>query len=116
MQAPAIGRIFVTAVRATAWSGNIGLPQQFTALMDGASRRKRTVLISFGSPYLISAVPSIGSYILGWQSRGMSERAMASALSGETPITGTLPITVPGGGPYGYGIRKVRVRNSGSRR
>jgi beta-N-acetylhexosaminidase len=102
--------VFVTAVRATAWSGNIGLPLQFTALMDSTARRKRTVLISFGSPYLISQVPSIGSYILGWQSRGMSERAMAAALAGSTQITGKLPISIPGGGPFGYGIRKLRVR------
>jgi hypothetical protein len=101
--------IFVTAVRATAWSGNIGLPPRFTSLMDGTARRKRTVLISFGSPYLISQVPSIGSYILGWQSRGMSERAMAAALSGAAPITGRLPISIPGGGPYGHGIVRTRV-------
>jgi beta-N-acetylhexosaminidase len=102
--------LFVTAVRATAWSGNIGLPQPFTALMDSTAGRKRTVLISFGSPYLISQVPSIGSYILGWQSRGMSERAMAAALSGAAPITGKLPISIPGGGPFGYGIQRTRVR------
>ena len=102
--------VFVTAVRATAWSGNIGLPQQFTALMDSTARKKRTVLITFGSPYLISQVPSIGSYILGWQSRGMSERAMAAALSGTAPITGKLPISIPGGGPFGYGIQRTRVR------
>jgi beta-N-acetylhexosaminidase len=108
--------IFVTAVRATAWSGNIALPSEFVALMGSTARRKRTVLVSFGSPYLISQVPGIGSYILGWQSRGMSERAMAAALSGATPITGKLPITIPGGGPFGYGIRKVRVRESASSR
>jgi beta-N-acetylhexosaminidase len=108
--------VFVTAVRATAWSGNIGLPQQFTALMDTTARRKRTVLISFGSPYLISQVPSIGSYILGWQSRGMSEHAMAAALSGAAAITGKLPITIPGGGPFGYGIRKLHVRQAASPR
>lgn len=102
--------VFVTAVRATAWSGNIGLPEQFTALIDSTARRKRTVLVSFGSPYLISQVPSVGSYILGWQSRGMSERAMAAALSGATPITGKLPISIPGGGPFGYGIQRTRVR------
>jgi beta-N-acetylhexosaminidase len=102
--------IFVTAVRATAWSGNIGLPQPFTTLMDSTSRRKRTVLVSFGSPYLIRQVPGIGSYILGWQARSMSERAMAAALAGETPITGKLPITVPWGGPYGYGIRRTKLR------
>jgi beta-N-acetylhexosaminidase len=104
--------VFVTAVRATAWSGNIGLPPQFAALIDSTARRKRTVLISFGSPYLISQVPSVGSYVLGWQSRGMSERAMAAALSGATAITGKLPISIPGGGPLGYGIRKAQVRES----
>jgi beta-N-acetylhexosaminidase len=106
--------IFVTAVRATAWSGSIGMPAQFAALIDSTAQRKRTVLVSFGSPYLISQAPGAGSYILGWQSRPLSERAMAAALSGAAPITGRLPITVPGGGPFGYGIIRTRVRLSTS--
>jgi beta-N-acetylhexosaminidase len=98
--------VFVTAVRATAWSGNIGLPSAFSALMDSTARERRTVLVSFGSPYLVAASPAIGSYILGWQSKPISERAMGAALSGAIPITGTLPISIPMGGPIGYGIRR----------
>ncbi|MEO8199624.1 MAG: glycoside hydrolase family 3 N-terminal domain-containing protein [Gemmatimonadota bacterium] len=98
--------LFVTAVRATAGSGNIGLPAAFAALMDSSALQRRTVLISFGSPYLIAQTPGVGSYILGWQARAMSERAMAAALSGAIAITGTLPITVPWGGPLGYGLRR----------
>ncbi len=102
--------VFVASVRATAWSGNIGLPAAFAALMDGAARNKRTVLVSLGSPYLISQAPRVGSYLLGWQARGINERAMAAALAGTAPITGTLPITVPGGGAIGSGIRKTGAR------
>jgi beta-N-acetylhexosaminidase len=101
--------IFVTAVRATAWSGNITLPQAFAALIDSTVQRQRTVLVSFGSPYLISQVPGVGSYLLAWQSRGTSERAVGAVLSGNAAITGMLPISVPGGGPVGYGIRRSKL-------
>lgn len=107
--------LFVTAVRATAWSGNIALPEAFASLIDSTAKQRRTVLISFGSPYLIAQTPGVGSYILGWQARTMSERALAAALSGAAPITGTLPITIPGGGPVGYGIRRESRRTESTR-
>jgi hypothetical protein len=54
--------------------------------------------------------PSVGSYLLAWQSKTLSERAVAAALAGEMPITGHLPITLPGSAPYGYGIMRGKPR------
>ncbi|HLS46914.1 MAG TPA: hypothetical protein VK012_00215, partial [Gemmatimonadales bacterium] len=38
--------------------------------------------------------PRVRSYLLGWNTNPMSERAAARALSG-APITGKLPISIP---------------------
>lgn len=102
--------IFTTAVRATAWSGTIAMPAAFGELIDSTAGRKPTLLVSFGSPYLIMQTPSVGSYLLAWQSKTLSERAVAAALAGEAPITGHLPITLPGSAPYGYGIMRGMQR------
>jgi beta-N-acetylhexosaminidase len=102
--------IFTTAVRATAWSGSIAMPAPFGELIDSTSGRRPTLLVSFGSPYLIMQTPSVGAYLLAWQSKTLSERAVAAALAGEMPITGHLPITLPGSAPYGYGIMRGKPR------
>ncbi|MGE0353140.1 MAG: hypothetical protein AB7Q69_07855, partial [Gemmatimonadales bacterium] len=99
--------IFVASVRASAWAGNIALPPPFAALVDSTARRQPTVLVSLGSPYIIGQAPGAWSYILGWSARAASERAVAGALTGQTSITGRLPISIP---PYfqrGDGIRLV---------
>ncbi|MEP7327167.1 MAG: glycoside hydrolase family 3 N-terminal domain-containing protein, partial [Gemmatimonadota bacterium] len=102
--------LFTTAVRATAWSGNIAMPQAFADLIKSTSAHQRTLLVSFGSPYLIMQTPSVGSYLLAWQSKPISERAVAAALSGEKPITGHLPISIPGTALYGFGIERRKAR------
>jgi beta-N-acetylhexosaminidase len=102
--------LFTTAVRATAWSGTIAMPQAFADLIDSTSLHQRTLLVSFGSPYLIMQTPSIGSYLLAWQAKPMSERAVAAALAGEAPISGHLPISIPGVAALGYGIERKNRR------
>lgn len=86
------------------------MPAAFAALIDSTTRNKPTLMVSFGSPYLVMQTPSIGSYLLAWQSKPMSERAVAAALAGEAPITGHLPIIIPGIAPYGYGIVRDKPR------
>ena len=86
------------------------MPQAFADLIDSTSRQQRTLLVSFGSPYLIMQTPSVASYLLAWQSKPISERAVAAALAGETPISGHLPITIPGIAGYGFGIERGKAR------
>ena len=98
--------IFAVAVRAVAWKGAIGLPAPLTALMDSAAARQPTVLVSFGSPYVIMQSPTIGAYLLAWSSNPESERAAARALR-HAAISGRLPITVPPDLPIGTGLTRA---------
>ena len=68
-----------------------------------ASRRARTIVISFGNPYLYQQVPEIGSYMIAWGGFPVSQRAAAQALAGVNPITGRLPITIPPSLRFGTG-------------
>lgn len=73
------------------------------------SRSGRVVLISFGSPYLLEQVPFVSTYMLGWGNSRASQRAAARALTGAAPITGLMPIAIPGHVRFGTGIPRVAL-------
>jgi beta-N-acetylhexosaminidase len=98
--------LFATADRPLAGRGTIGLPQSMMALMAGTARTEPTILLSFGNPYIISDLPEVGSYLIGWRSNSITERAMARALAGETAITGRLPISIPPNYPRGWSVQR----------
>ncbi|MDQ3427478.1 MAG: hypothetical protein M3477_06570 [Gemmatimonadota bacterium] len=97
--------LFATADRPTAGRG-IGVPDRLIALISDAARSRPTILASLGNPYLISRLPEVGSYLIGWRSNPVTERAMARALAGAAPITGKLPISIPPDYPRGWGVQR----------
>jgi beta-N-acetylhexosaminidase len=98
--------LFVTADKPTAWRGNIGLPERLSALIGASARARPTILVSLGNPYLISRLPEVGSYLIGWRSNPVTEEAVARALAGAAPITGRLPISIPPLYPRGWGVER----------
>jgi beta-N-acetylhexosaminidase len=71
---------------------------------------KPIIVLSFGSPYLLSAFPSVSSYLLAWGGAPISQRAAALALLGEREINGRLPISLPPRVPFGAGIHRYQTR------
>jgi hypothetical protein len=65
---------------------------------------KPTVLVSLGSPYLLSQAPTTKSYVLAWSAARAAERAAGRALAGLSPIRGRLPIRIPPAYPVGHGL------------
>jgi beta-N-acetylhexosaminidase len=108
--ARALGRnpvgVIVTADRPIAGRGSIGLPSRLAALISAAARTMPTILVSLGNPYLISGLPEVGSYLIGWRANPVTEEAAARALAGAAPITGHLPITIPPTYPRGWGLQR----------
>jgi beta-N-acetylhexosaminidase len=101
--------LFAAADRPVPWRGTVGLPEAMMNLMDSTALARPTVLVSLGNPYLISSLPNVGSYLIGWRANTVTEQAVARALAGETAITGTLPISIPPSYPRGWGVQR-RVR------
>lgn len=97
--------LFAVAVRPVAWKGSIALPGPLAALIDSSAAARPSMLVSFGSPYIYSATPSIGSYLIAWSANPISERAAAYALSGAA-IVGRLPTSVPPRLPLGAGLTR----------
>ena len=91
-------------VRPGAAGGSTDLPanmRRFLAAVAGGAGN--TVLISFGSPYLLNSAPDIGGYLVAWGGGEASQTAAAEALLGE-PITGRLPISLPPWHALGHGL------------
>jgi beta-N-acetylhexosaminidase len=101
--------VFAVSDKPVALRGTIGLPEPVMSLIDSTARAGPTILVSLGNPYLISALPNVGSYVIGWRANGVTEQAVARALAGETPITGRLPISIPPAYSRGWGVQR-RVR------
>lgn len=87
--------------------GTVGAGGGFPAFVEALSAAgKPVVAVTFGSPYLVSAFPSVPAYLLAWGGAEVSQQAAARALAGSAPITGTLPISIPPSLPRGTGIRR----------
>jgi beta-N-acetylhexosaminidase len=98
--------LFVTADKPTPWRGAIGLPERLSSLISVTARARPTILVSLGNPYLISGLPEVGSYLIGWRSNPVTEEAVARALAGVAPITGRLPISIPPLYARGWGVER----------
>lgn len=94
-------------VRVASYKGSISLNAEQTALIrDLAALKKPFVFTSFGSPFVLSQVPSLPAYAVTYDISGTAELAAIKALTGEIPYRGKLPIKL-GEYPIGHGLTPV---------
>ena len=58
--------------------------------------KKPVVMMSFGSPYIISGFEKTASYLCAYGNPKVSQQAMLDALLGDANIDGKLPVEIPG--------------------
>jgi beta-glucosidase-like glycosyl hydrolase len=104
--------LFAVAVKATANKGTVAMPEDLAKLIDQTAKKRRTVLVSLGSPYVAQQTPHVTSYMLGWNANAVTEWAVAKALAGSADITGRLPISLTGAYPLGYGLQRPATRDT----
>lgn len=103
-------RVVVSAyVPPAAGSRPEAMPQPLRELIERSAIARPTLLISFGSPYLLAAVSDVRSYMVAWGDREVSQRAALGALMGEQAITGRLPIPLPPFHAVGEGLDRAAV-------
>ncbi len=101
--------VFAAGVRFIAGRGHIQFPDSLARLILESEKKRPTMLVSLGSPYLLNQVEGFnGGYMLAWSNCESTERATALALSGRTEIAGRLPITLSSTYPRGFGIMLSR--------
>ncbi|MEM8599592.1 MAG: glycoside hydrolase family 3 N-terminal domain-containing protein [Bacteroidota bacterium] len=98
------------------FKGSVQATTRFTdflgelAAAASVSRPRTVVAISFGSPYVLSALPDEIAYLLAWGGDPVCQKAAARALLGDAAITGRLPISLPPALVRGDGlVREARA-------
>jgi beta-N-acetylhexosaminidase len=93
-------------VRVAAYKGTIDLSEGQVDLLKGLSASEKPfAFVLYGSPYLISFVPELPSYILAYEYYPAAEEAALKAVLGEAEFKGKLPVELPGFYPIGYSAK-----------
>ncbi len=98
--------------------GNVALAGGLSGFLQTiVSGTAPVALISFGSPYVVRDFPNVASYLATFSVTSTSEIAVARALLGSIPITGKLPVSIPGVAKAGDGLfvpAQARPASNGS--
>ncbi len=77
--------------------GSAGLGGELPRLVKGLiATGKPVVFTALGNPYLLRTFPDVAAYLTTYSTVPPSETGAVKALFGEIPITGRLPVTIPG--------------------
>lgn len=89
-----------------AYRGGVGLNGELTPFIAKLTEGPVPVaIVAMGNPYLLSAFPKTAAYMATFSSTPPSEQSAVKALFGEMPVTGHMPVTIPGFAKYGDGIQ-----------
>jgi beta-N-acetylhexosaminidase len=96
-------------VRAASASGRMDLAPPLTRLLQDVARssngsKQPLVTTFFGNPYVATFLPELPSMMVTYDFYDLAELSAVRALAGESPITGKLPIELPGLARVGFGI------------
>jgi beta-N-acetylhexosaminidase len=83
----------------------VSAPQAFAEWLERMVKKgHKVVVVAFGNPYLLSQIPTVPEYVIGWDSAPVSQRSAARVIMGLTPALGHLPITIPPVAKRGDGL------------
>ena len=101
------GRVIVaTYVRRIEGEGRFAVPEYIANWIDALATRERVIVVSLGNPYLLRQFPRVGTYLTTYGVADVLEHAGARAALGRAPITGTVPVSLPGFFTRGDGIQR----------
>jgi beta-N-acetylhexosaminidase len=88
-------------VRTASGSGKMDLAAPLGVLLEDLARAtagttRPFITVFFGNPYVPMSVPSLPAMMLTYDFYELAEASAVRALAGEAPISGLLPITLPG--------------------
>jgi len=90
--------IFVSSyVAHSSTVATIDAPRPFVDFIEELQRRKEhPIVMAFGNPYFLQQIPDVSAYVVAWGGFPVSQGAAARAVLGQIPMSGKLPITIPG--------------------
>jgi len=95
-------------VSVAGYKGNVVLGPDLSDLLNRIiATNKPVALISLGNPYIVRSFPGVKAYMTTFSTVPPAETAALRALFGLNPITGRMPVTIPGIAEYNSGLRIV---------
>lgn len=94
-------------VRRVEGEGRFAVPPRIAAWIDSLALRRPVVVIAFGNPYLLAQFPNVDAYIATYGVSDDLERSAVRALLGQAPITGRVPVSLPGLFRNGDGLTRA---------
>lgn len=96
-------------VRASSASGRMDLSAPLVKLLGDLARSttatpRPLIAVFFGNPYVPAGLPSLPAVLLTYDFYDLAEASAVRALAGDAPITGKLPIAIPGLFEAGWGL------------
>lgn len=96
-------------IRVAAYKGSIDLTSgELSLLRDLSAMKTPFVFTIFGSPYVLTQMQDLPSYIVTFDTTPLAELAAIRAITGEIPFSGHLPISLPGLYKIGEGLTTAR--------
>lgn len=84
---------------------SVNAPQAFADWIGRiVANGRKVVIVAFGNPYLLSQIPEVPEYVIAWDGAVVSQKSAARVISGITPASGHLPITIPPVAKRGDGL------------
>ena len=98
-------------VRASSASGRMDLAAPLVKLLGDLARTtantpRPLVAVFFGNPYVPAGLPTLPAVLLTYDFYDLAELSAVKALAGDAPITGRLPIGIPGLFQAGHGLTR----------
>ena len=96
-------------VRAASASGRMDLAPSLVKLLEDLARTTTNtprpfIVVFFGNPYVPMGMPTLPAVLLTYDFYDLAEASAVRALAGDAPITGRLPISLPGMFEAGFGL------------
>jgi beta-N-acetylhexosaminidase len=111
-EVPVSGKV----VAGTPGNGNsVGVQSASASLLQQVlqAAAAKTVVASLGSPYVVTQFPEAQTYLCTFSNVKDSEMSAVKAMFGEIPMTGHLPVTIPGIAQRGAGLGAPAQRSTG---
>jgi beta-N-acetylhexosaminidase len=94
-----------TFVTVAAFKGTIALDVPLSKFLNSLTTSNVPMaLVAFGSPYVLRDYAKASTLMATFSTTDTSEVAVARALTGESPVIGRLPVSIPGVAALGAGL------------
>ncbi|HMK43718.1 MAG TPA: glycoside hydrolase family 3 N-terminal domain-containing protein [Dissulfurispiraceae bacterium] len=95
--------LFAVFTSVAAWHGSSGIaPEERALMLQAIQRAHRSIVISFGSPYILRFFDSADALIAAYDSSRFAQGAAIGCLTGAFGFRGTLPVRMLDGDTRGH--------------